>query len=341
MGAYNKKMVRLRFTAPLHIGAGKNENYDHSDELIHSDTIKSALYVVFRQVYPEVAEKDDGSSFFNAFTVSSALPYFDGELFLPKPMAGFAPAFSDLKAGEQAKLSKRAKKIQYVGHKLFEKWLQNDDVQLCENHLDHSKRFLFSSPNEKPPKVFIREVQQRVYIPLQGEGEVNTQPYYIERIYFHQKAGLYFLIDCPDEALLEKIEVCLHVLGDQGFGTDKNAGNGQFEYSMQDFQLEVPDHLTHRLALGLFCPEKAAVAESYLKQGAFGMVKRGGFIVSAQDVNFRHFRKKSVYMFTEGSVFPADMPLNGKLVDLRPETVENMHPVWRDGNCLFIPNKIT
>jgi CRISPR-associated protein Csm4 len=341
MGFYKKKMVRLRFTAPLHIGTGKSENYDHSDELIHSDTIKSALYVVFRQVYPELAQKDDGSSFFDAFTVSSAFPYYDGELFLPKPLAGFAPVFSELKAGEDSKLSKRSKRIQFVGLKIFEKWLHNAGLQLTEKQLDQSKRFLFSSPQNEPPKVFTREVQQRVYIPPRGEDEVNTQPYYIERIYFHQKAGLYFLLDCSDEALLQQLEVCLLVLGDQGFGTDKNVGNGQFEFQITDFTLELPDDATHQMSLGLFCPQQSAVAVQYLADSAFSVGKRGGFIVSAQDVNYRHFRKKSVYMFTEGSIFPAGMPVTGKRVDLKPETVADMHPVWRDGNCLFIPIKIT
>ncbi|HPE34639.1 MAG TPA: type III-A CRISPR-associated RAMP protein Csm4 [Bacteroidales bacterium] len=339
MASYKKKLVKLSFTGALHIGAGKNDNYDHSEEIIHSDTIKSALYATYRQVYPELSQKDDGEPFFASFRVSSAFPYFGNELFFPKPLAGFIPTFSDIPAENKSEIAKKSKKIQYVGFDLFNNWVNGIQPNVQQNHLDSSGKFLFSQPHEKNVKVLTRNVQQRVYIPPQGSDAMNTQPYFIERLFFGKEAGLYFLLDYPDSEMLSRIQVCLHVLGDIGFGTDKSVGNGQFEATIVDFDILTPDQPTHQLALGLYCPAKETLSQSILSDAAFSTKKRGGFIVSAQEEQFRHFRKKSVYMFTEGSLFPAIMTIKGKLVDLKPETVERLHPVWRDGNCLFIPVK--
>jgi len=342
MATFSKKIVRLKFTGPLHIGTGRSDNYEHSDELIRSDTIKSALYVLYRQVYPELAQQNDGLDFFTSFTISSAFPFYEDELFLPKPVSGFAMEFPDLSENEKSKLSKRSKKIQFVGLKVFGKFISGTPVILNEKHLDSSKRFLFSQPQseESKLKILTREMQQRVYIPHSGEQNQNSQPYFIERLFFAKDAGLYFLMEVKDDELLNRLTVCIKILGDMGFGTDKNVGNGQFEATVEDFKMEVPENATHQLALGLFCPEKEAINFANLTASTFATIKRGGFLVSAQDENFRHFRKKSVYMFTEGSTFPAAMPNQGKVVNLKPETVETMHPVWRDGTCLFLPIKL-
>lgn len=340
MATFNTQIVKLRFKGPLHIGTGRNDNYDHSDELLHSDTIKSALYVVFRQIYPGEINDDYDLRFFNSFQVSSAFPFFGNELFFPKPLAGVKIDIQGLGKDQSSKLSKKSKKIQFIGLSVFEKLIAGQTIAINEKQLDDSGRFVFSEPPGEEIKILTRHVQQRVYIPHQGEENHHSQPYYIERMYFADMAGLYFMLKCDDEILIKKIEVCLRILGDTGFGTDKNVGNGQFEAHLSDLNIKVPDQPLQKMALSLFCPTPEAVQEQYLNQSSFMAVKRGGYIVSANEQKFRHFRKKSVHMFAEGSVFPAATPGTGKIVDLKPETVSGMHPVWRDGTCLFLPVKL-
>jgi CRISPR/Cas system CSM-associated protein Csm4 (group 5 of RAMP superfamily) len=78
----------------------------------------------------------------------------------------------------------------------------------------------------------------------------------------------------------------------------------------------------------------------------FELIRRGGWITTQP---YMTYRKKSIQMFREGSVF--SLPKTravvensfkaGKTVDLRPELPEGMkqveHPVWRVGKSIFIP----
>ena len=71
------------------------------------------------------------------------------------------------------------------------------------------------------------------------------------------------------------------------------------------------------------------------------MVKRGGWLANPQEDKHRSLRKKSIYMFAEGSVFnvsETDLKLQGKLVNLKPEgeVFTNPHPIWRDGRAIFV-----
>jgi CRISPR type III-A-associated RAMP protein Csm4 len=218
--------------------------------------------------------------------------------------------------------------------------IDGETISISNNYLDDSGRFLFSEPQQTEVKILTRQVQQRVYIPHSGEENQNSQPYFIERMYFAEKAGMFFMVQCSNKQLTDKLMVCMRVLGDTGFGTDKNVGNGQFDAVLEDLNIRVTDNPKQKLALSLFCPQPEAVKPEFLIESSFLTIKRGGYIVSADEQKFRHFRKKSVHMFAEGSVFPYNIPDSGKIVDLKPETVSGMHPVWRDGACLFLPVKL-
>ncbi|MBK8656807.1 MAG: hypothetical protein IPN20_23520 [Haliscomenobacter sp.] len=72
-----------------------------------------------------------------------------------------------------------------------------------------------------------------------------------------------------------------------------------------------------------------------MEDSAWGLVKRGGYIAGAADPDHTSLRKRSVFMFEEGSVFP-NKPLTGSRVDLKPDW-EGMHSVWREGRPVFVP----
>ena len=79
-----------------------------------------------------------------------------------------------------------------------------------------------------------------------------------------------------------------------------------------------------------------------LEQSSYQLIKRGGWVASPTNIDAVLHRKRSVYMFTEGSVFKSDSPLIGKVTDLQPALWEEHadmipHPVWRDGRAIFLP----
>jgi CRISPR/Cas system CSM-associated protein Csm4 (group 5 of RAMP superfamily) len=101
----------------------------------------------------------------------------------------------------------------------------------------------------------------------------------------------------------------------------------------------VPAEANRLVNLSLWCPGQDELSTGMLQESSFALVKRGGYLAGSSLPEYRHFRKRSVYMFMEGGVFPAMNKLQGKIVDLVPPGVSGMHPVWRDGRSLFIPLK--
>ncbi|MCU0445280.1 MAG: type III-A CRISPR-associated RAMP protein Csm4 [Microscillaceae bacterium] len=332
---------KLSFTAPLHLAKGKID-YDIADNVLHSDTLKSALAVCALQL----GITDKVESFLENFQISSAFPFYGEEYFFPKP--NFLEAeqesnnrlqINDLEASKQRK---KVKKIQFIGKSHFEKLLVKKQT-FPENHFQGSFLSEIFVGNEKL-KIFQSETQERVQIPHIVDAENPTRPYYVDRLYFAEGAGLYFIIQAKEETTIKKVESCLKLLGDNGLGTDRNVGNGQFESERKEITLNLPENASHCTNISLYCPHKEELMKNNdLNVVSYNLMKRGGWMASPADENHISLRKRSIYMFQEGSIFPKG-DLKGKIVNLKPENkkLEEMkvnitHPIFRDGQALFFP----
>ena len=187
---------------------------------------------------------------------------------------------------------------------------------------------------------FSSETVQRVVISRNYEEDAGT--FYTERLYFQKNCGLFFLIHIKDETYRSAITAALRLLGDNCIGSDKTVGNGQFEASdFQPFDFKTLEKADKQISLSLFCPKDATIfTEAFLHDSAYSMTKRGGYLANPEDFTQSTLRKKSIFMFTEGSVFPNNTELKGKVVDLKPNK-DVTHAVWRDGNDFFLPYNLT
>jgi CRISPR type III-A-associated RAMP protein Csm4 len=327
------KIFKLHFLAPLHLSKGKTDDYGESEEILHSDTIKSALYVSARQLFG-ANEIGNNESFFNSFQISSAFPFYEDELFFPKPMAKIQPFKNDeIKEELQAK---KHKKVAYLGKSYFEDLINDQKLHLSKDDLTTDGKFISNHAAIKKlaTSIFKSEVQQRVTIP--ADYSEDPTPYYVDRLFFAQGAGLWFAFKGNDETF-EKVSKALNLLGDLGIGTDRSVGNGQFESSVSKMNLRVPENAKHQLSLSLWCPLKEEINDSFLKSSSYGLVKRGGYIASPAKMEHLTLRKKSIYMFTEGSIFPNHKVLKGKISNLKPDIAIVTQDVWRDGLAFMIP----
>lgn len=322
------RVVKLLFQSPLHIHKNKGD-YDTSEEMLHSDTISSAMAAKGYSLY----DSFDGKDFMNHITVSSAFPFYGDQYFFPKPMIRLPVTIEEFSADESSAESKKLKKIQFIEQGLFEEIINGkEDIVLSEDMIQAEGKYL----SREPVKKFIKtQTQQRVTIPSEGG---DARPYYVERIYFDQrkkKSGLYFLIDAKPEYFQKAIEL-LSFLGEEGIGTDRAVGNGQFEIELDDIQLQMADS-SYRLNLSLYWPEQDEIEAGILENSSYDLIKRGGFLAGYYLNEFRHLRKNSVFMFTEGSVFRADQ-LIGKVGNLRPEWNDpRLENVYRSGRSFSIP----
>lgn len=319
--------VKLNFTSPLHLGRGIGETYDTGSKLLHSDTISSALASARVQLFGDKNLKD----FLESFKVSSAFPFYKNHFFFPKPMIKLNLEIENQNEHLQ---NKSLKKIEFVEQPVFEQLISNAKVTVPELFFSENKKYLWS---EEPAiqHIIKTEVQQRVTIPRDGQGD--SKPYYVERLFFNENAGLFFLVETENRQTFHEIEVSLKYLEDTGLGTDRTVGNGFFKSEISNLKLTVPEDGNYSMTLSLFCPLKEELESVLHQDTAYLLEKRGGFIAGASLEQFRHLRKKSVYMFKEGSVFNGNT-LTGKVLNLRPQwDDEKLHPVYRSGMPVYIP----
>lgn len=322
------KVVKLLFRSPFHIHRSKGD-YDTSEEMLHSDTISSALAAMGYRLY----DSFDGLDFLNNITISSAFPFYEKQYFLPKPMMRIPIKIDGYSKEESSAEAKKLKKLKYIEKSIFEKIIHNDeDILVPPGMFCLDGKYLTYDPIKK----FIdTSTQQRVRVPTDGGDAI---PYYVERIYFNQKdttSGLYFFVQAEDRYFQTFIEL-LHLLGEEGIGTDRAVGNGHFNIELDKVEIELPDS-SYRLNLSLYWPKQEEVKGGILKNSSYNIVKRGGFIAGYDKEEFRHLRKNSVFMFTEGSVFTSE-DLKGNVGDLRPSWDDpTLGSVYRSGRSFSIP----
>lgn len=337
-------VIRLRFgNTPLHLGRG-SEELDRTEVIYHSDSLKSAIYSVGLEMF---REWQDAGEFFNGFKISSCFPFAGQELFLPKPMNGKRILFN----GEpEETMPKKVKKVEFLSLDCLLKYLDQgtNALEVEKGHVSDDGAFickeketltnLKAGPGRKGV-FYTTGIQQRVRVPGPEMNE-DAVPFYIDRIYFNEGCGLYFLARFTNETIRNQVLEALRMLGGMGIGTDRTVGNGHFVFDPERdcamLTLSEPISSDYQMSLGLYLPIPDELGQIELKESSWNLLKRGGFIAGSSNEARRHLRKKSIYMFGEGSVFKTNKVLSGTRADLAPEWHEPIHPVWRCGMPLFL-----
>ncbi len=340
MTTTNFSLIRLKFHSPLHLSRGKAD-YDSSLEVLHSDTIKSAIFVAALELGYDVTsskkeEKDDINVLLDSFSVSSAFPYYKESYFFPKSLTTKV----SINGTDEMKNRKKEKAIKWLDQDYFSKSLQGTLEKVSEKTV--AGAYLSDVfETDKDPEIIKSEVMQRVTIPRDGS---DAKPFYMDRLFFGENAGMFFLIEFHNETYKQQVLNALTLLGENGFGTDRNVGNGNFSYKEDIVTLTLPEITadTMQMNLSLYCPKEQTEFPKIILENdnktAYSLVKRGGWLANPQEDKHRSLRKKSIYMFAEGSVFNTKEKLVGKLVNLKPEgeVFTNPHPIWRDGRAIFV-----
>ena len=326
MPTYN--IIKLKNLSPLHIGTGKENHYDFSATDLHSDTISAALAVIRCQQ----GKMADTKEFLQSFSISSSFPFWDKIYFLPKAR-GKIKVKVVLKREHEYR--KQLKKIKYIDVLLWDELMRGDEIIIEDSQIKGEFLLREKSDFETP---YISQVNQRVSIP-RVDNE-NAEPFFFNKTFFHEKAGLYCLTDAQDETFEELLSL-FQLLGEAGLGTDRNIGGGKFEVEPDKLDLpEIPD-ANQTMLLSLYIPKEEELTKLHLKSAHYEILLRGGYMAGSSEEMFRHLRKRSIYMFNTGSLFPTTEPLTGKIVNLAPAwNDERMHPVYRSGRPFYLPVKI-
>jgi CRISPR-associated protein Csm4 len=235
--------------------------------------------------------------------------------------------------------SKSLKKIQWLDLAFFNKLINNEPIVIdCEKYIQGEyltekmidRDFIFS------------QVSPRVEVSRTGE---DANPFYMDRIYFKDYSGLYFIVG----GAINLLDAAMEVLQHEGIGTDRNVGNGFFTFDTDEIEIDCPNEreTDYALSLSMFIPESEIQLKDMLagENVSYDFARRGGWITTPP---FNGYRKNVIYAFWHGSVFSLklddDVSTKGKIVDLKPEAPfgeqASEHPIWRTGKSIFIPIKM-
>jgi CRISPR-associated protein Csm4 len=286
------------------------------------------------------------------FTVSSLFPFYQENedtstvYFFPKPLKQILP---DLKEVGNAK---DIKSVAWLDSHCFKEVLNNkifkkETIKGCyltqaKIHTQKEEEDVINKKLQELPNEFIYpQVSPRVKVSRSGQGD--AVPFYMDRIYFKDYSGLFFVVLGDDTSLLD---AAMEVLQHEGIGTDRNVGNGFFTFEKDTKTIiDYPQESDYVMSLSMFIPESKEQLEEMISGDAvsYDFIRRGGWITTPP---YNTYRKNAIYAFLPGSVFSlkASNPfVKGTIVDLKPELEFNggiKHSIWRNGKSIFIPIKL-
>ncbi len=338
------KLYYLEFLSPLHASSG-GFGLGSTEEIIRSDTLFSAICSEAAALFDE---KTMDEIFFNIaepkIFLSSAFPYFDGQLFFPKPLSWRPTNFNQLTSDDRKQLNK----VDYVSLALFKKMLAGEPLdfpirQEDEENLQYwviaSKCWCEKRFPEENFKLFKILEMPRVTIDRTSQ---EATLFHLAQIEFRKNAGLFFLGKFRHENACKHFETALYALAETGIGGDRSVGKGQFQILGKPEEFEFPELTNAKgfVTLSLFLPEKNELSALDLKKSSYGFTLRQGWI------HHTTLRRRTFRMFTEGSVFEVikgQAAANGKLALALHQSefpAFITHNVYRSGLAFTLPMRL-
>lgn len=308
----------LKLDSGIHIG---EEQAGLSGTGIHmrSDSFFSALYAEYMRIF-------GGQDFLqflqdDAFLLSDLLPYKKDLLYFPKPYISIERSKNTEKRTTDRKV---VKALHYIPiHKLKEYF----------SFLREGSFFpeIDNSFGEK-------QLLTKNAVSLKGE---DTLLYSIESFHFYKEAGLYFILQCPEE-FIPTIDTVLDSLGRGGIGGKRNVGYGRFRVEKSVRLGETNGTLSEQalykglraegkryLLLSSYVPQEWELQGLMEEEAAYKLLRCGGFVTNSSyaDTARKH---KQCYVLAAGSTL--GFAPQGRMLDLN---FHGAHPIYRLGKALY------
>ena len=344
-------ILRCRPNNPFHLGKTSLEN---SEDIIHSDTLFSAIINTYNQVYPGDVENLVEAFKKGEIRISSAfhcLEYAPDKyfFFLPKPVN------YQYVTGENIK---KIKKIRFFSAGIWknpprpEALLDGEIGILGENYLLTEPELYqiglhpdMLKANEflKDQKLVREEIYPKVRVHASTQENVFYHQVHIQLQELHTQEGeddphprkqthFYFLLDTTQESpLIERFRQIIRLLADEGIGGERSVGCGTFLSvvfkSAKEMGFPEKDKTSTQCGLSLTIPLEK---EDFDQIKSYQLVLRGGGSLGKRGVAENH--RKQVRMVAEGALFNCE--IKGEFPNLAPE---NFPQVLRNGQAFSLP----
>ena len=335
MAKHTFNIYKLHFTSPLHLGDARDD-YGVSLKTIASDTMYAALISCLAKLGEQIPKDGDLGC-----TISSLFPFYQKDkedknavLFFPKPLKQTVPPSK--KVVEERK---KIKKVAWLDASYFTEILQGEQLFDEQTIRGNAIQGEFMTDAHIDKDFISSQVSPRVTV--SRDFSVDAKPFYMDRIMFKGYSGLFFIAT----GNVESLEKALNLLQYEGIGTDRNVGNGYFEYEKDSIKLDIPDNSDYVMSLSSFVPESEDQLQGMLNSEdvAYDFQRRGGWITTPP---YNTLRKNVIYSFTASSVFKSkcmELETKGRVgIDLKPDIIPDnkLEHIWRCGRALFLPIKI-
>ncbi|MCB0855027.1 MAG: type III-A CRISPR-associated RAMP protein Csm4, partial [Bacteroidetes bacterium] len=323
-------IFKCRPDNPFHFGKTSLEN---SGDIIHSDTLFSAIVNTYHQVYPSDVENLIKAFQEGQIRISSAfhcLEYAPDQyfFFLPRPVNYQHTTGGNVKS---------FKKIRFFSLGIWknlpekEKLLNNPRLILGESYLVTVTELyqIGLHPDYLKPNEFLRD-QKLVRTEMYPKVRVHASDQ--ENVFYHQfhiqlqelqtveeednphpnkQTHFYFLLETPpDSPLTERFKQIIRLLADEGIGGERSVGCGTFRSvvfkSAVEMGFPARDEKSTQCTLSLTIP---ASQDDFDATEAYQLVLRGGGSLGIKGEAENH--RRQIHMIAEGAL--AKHEVKGKM----------------------------
>ena len=306
------KLVKLRFLGPVHFGQGRLTDgaYTCDAATLFSALFIEALHMGLQDDLFEAARVGE-------LELSDAFPYRANTLYLPKPLVEVRPKpVASQKVDSREK--KANKKLDYISAGSYRKYLGGSFDALAElERLSHGGGFGSAY------------VQTKVNL-THADGP-DAKPYQVGGFHFASDAGIYFLAkgDYDLAPILDQLQY-------SGLGGKRSSGYGRFSYAVEDVsvltqELGLSPKGNRHMLLSSAAPREEELSENLLMGSRYKLVRKGGFVQSTSHSTTPQ-KKKDLYLFAPGSVFPKTF--DGAVFDVNGTA--GAHPVYRYARAMWL-----
>jgi len=322
--------IKLKPKAPFHLGE-HGVGLEETSEIVHSDTIFGALCWCWTLLTGQEPEEFLRSFCEHQppFVFSSAFPFWEEMLFVPRPMAPLPLEGDD-------EFRHDAQKADFLSLQALQQMSRRTLLQKEVKLLAHKRLLVLTNEAEhlddKAPWTVMR-------IPRVALDRVTSasEIFHAGRLVFAEKSGLYLLVRILDRDSLatQKLKALFRVMGDEGLGGERSCGYGFFEPEFTEITLDLPQTST-KMLLSLYNPKDVhELGQLDLSQSAYKLLRRRSWVFSAGSKNLQ---TRAANFFAEGSVLQLREGSNvyGRLVEVLRPGEGISHSVYRNGLGFFI-----
>ncbi len=225
--------------------------------------------------------------------------------FIPRPITSNREIIEDVFGGLYLRDRKIFKKNEFISFGILNKIINENRIKKEEVKFIHGKKFMCLK-EELPVEIdnlFTIIKRDRIKIPRSFDNG-KTELFNLEGFVPKKDVFFYFILDGKTNLIEKPLQ---NLINSSGIGGDISIGGGVIErYLINEFNFYKTNKINPPfMSLSLVYPTDEEIEDIKKNNSEYKLINRGGFIFNSG------FRRRTIYMLSEGSVF--NSPVKGTI----------------------------